>query len=75
MAEGRVILTQFPGGGIMPYLSEDILEVGDKVVIETNKQKLVVAEVCQISDICPKIAKKADKYTVQKLDMTRYKQR
>jgi len=75
MAERRVVLTQFAGGGLMPYFTDEALEVGDNVIIETNKGKLVVTEVYQTSDIPPKIEKKAEKWLVQKVDMTSYKQK
>jgi len=69
----QTILAQFPGGGLMAYWTEkNSVDVGDRVVIETNKGKFVVASVFQISQIPPQTAKKACRWIVQRLELERY---
>lgn len=71
----RVVLARFPGGGIMPYLTDEDIRTGEKAAIETNKGKLVVVEVIKTEEIPRKMKKKASKWIIQKIDMTNYKRR
>ena len=72
----QVILVEFNGGGVMPFYAErGSLRTGDLVIIETNKGKYKVVNVKKIEGISIKIAKKAKKWIVQKLDLTEYKKR
>ena len=72
----RVILARFRSGGVMAYFApRGIVEVDDRIVVETNKKALITAVVIQIEGITKQIQKKATKWIVQKIDMTEYNRR
>lgn len=72
----QTILTRFPGGGIMAYWTDKhTVDIGDKVIVETNKGKFVVVTVDQTEGIPPQLAKKARRWIVQRLELERYSSR
>lgn len=70
----KVVMVGFRTGQERPYQSIEALNVGDKVVIETNKKHLVVASVTQIKNISIKKTKNLQNWIVQKVDLKKYRQ-
>jgi len=72
----QTILTQFPGGGVMPYWTDkNTVDIADRVIVETNKGKFVTATVIQTEEIPERIKKKAKRWIVQRLDLEKYESR
>jgi hypothetical protein len=68
----KTVLCIFKTGECKSYKTDLLLKAGDKVIIETNKQKLKIVEVFKTDDISNADRKKAKKWIVQKVDMTEY---
>ena len=69
----RTVLAKTIGGGTIPCLTWINLEIGDFVVYETRKGRFIVLKIFQTKDIPPKLAKKAERFIVQKIDMENYR--
>ena len=54
------------------WTDKNTVDPGDKVVIETNKGKFVVATVEQTEEISSALAKKARRWIVQRLEIEKY---
>lgn len=71
----KTVLCIFKTGECKSYKTDLHLKTGDKVIIETNKQKLKIVEVFKTDDISSADIKKAKRWIVQKVDMTDYLRR
>lgn len=68
----KTIVAETSGGGERICWTVDKLQIGDNVVYETRKGKLIVLTVTQVANIPRRLSKKADRFIVQKIDMENY---
>ena len=71
--EATPILAKTAGGGVIPCLTWTPVEIGDFVVYETEKGKLIILKVSKIDDLPSKLEKKATRFIVQKIDLETYR--
>ncbi len=69
----KPILAKTIGGGVIPCLAWFHVEVGDFVVYETRRERLIVLKVFQTENIPPNQATKAWRIAVQKVNMDNYR--
>lgn len=72
LSEAQVVLCIFKTYETKPYFTSLNLIPGDKVIIETAKGKYKVVEVFQTTDIDRQTRRSAQKWIVDKVDLTEY---